>query len=239
MNAVVYPTDFGLIRPPGRRRMSRQAAAAIGFSLAVHAALFGYLATQKFKELKIYGEPEPPVLVTTERLPKEEPPKPVEHRTAAPPPIAVHAPDRDIPTLPNVDPLPVVQAPPQPAEPEVIPTLPEKPVQLADVRPAPPKERVIRNPTWLRRPSGDELGRLYPHRAADLGKSGAATLMCSVTATGSVRDCAVVDESPKGLGFGEAAMASARLFKLNPRTVDGEAVEGAKVRIPLVFSLAD
>jgi periplasmic protein TonB len=67
---------------------------------------------------------------------------------------------------------------------------------------------------------------------------------CRVMAQGTVNNCVVLRESPTGYGFGDAALASTRYFKLNPRTVDGQAIEGAKVQIPTVhipmgFNLAE
>jgi protein TonB len=238
VNAAAYPTDFAM---PRRRRMSREALAAVGLSLAVHVGVIGYIATEKFKEIiPPYTDPGP---VQIEAVPPDKPPPPPpsdQHQPAKA--VAFHVPDSVIPPLAKVEPIPTEIVPPSqnPEPPQVIAQIPQPPVQVADLRapPAPARDRVIRNPTWLRKPSASEMERIYPRRAADLEKSGGATLMCTVASSGSVRDCSVIDESPKGLGFGEAALAGAKLFKLSPRTVDGEAVEGAKVRIPLVFSLA-
>ena len=47
----------------------------------------------------------------------------------------------------------------------------------------------------------------------------------------------MLSESPGGYGFGRAAMQLSRHFRLSPRTVDGQAVEGALVTIPLTFQL--
>lgn len=105
--------------------------------------------------------------------------------------------------------------------------------------PPPPAPPQIRNPTWMQKPTGDQLARLYPKRAATRGIGGSATLDCRVTVTGSVNACVVLRESPAGYGFGEAALASSRYFKLNPRTVDGQVIEGAKVQIPMGFNLAE
>ena len=96
---------------------------------------------------------------------------------------------------------------------------------------------MIKNPEWVSKPTAAQLGRIYPERAATKEMSGGATLLCGVATDGSMVGCAVIDESPKGWRFGEAALAAARYFKMSPRTVDGQVVEGAKVRIPIVFNL--
>lgn len=242
MNAFEYAPAYAQGSTPRRGKMSREAAVAIGVSVAVHIAVVGYVATQNFDTFKQAFD-DTPVLTTLERLPRKEPkPPPSRPRDPPKPTMKIHDPPNTPPLTPPVDPLEAeavknIQADPGPL---AIPLTKDPPIQIAEAHQAePPKAKVIRNPSWARRPTGAELGVLYPRRAAEMGISGGATILCEVIANGSVRNCAVVDESPKGKGFGEAAMASAKLYRLNPRTVDGETVEGAKVRIPLVFNLAD
>ena len=97
---------------------------------------------------------------------------------------------------------------------------------------------VITNPDWVRVPSGDELASYYPPRAMELGKTGIARMTCTVTAKGTVTDCQLVSEDPADMGFGQAALRMHNLFKMRPQTKDGQPVDGAKVTIPLRFTLA-
>ncbi len=51
--------------------------------------------------------------------------------------------------------------------------------------------------------------------------------------------CEVVGEDPAGLGFGEAAVAAAAAFAVNPWSDDGRPVDGARIRIPIRFTAAE
>jgi periplasmic protein TonB len=237
MSALDYAPAYAATPARRKRRISKEATVAITLSLLVHAGVGGYLATQKFAKFETIYE-DPPFEFITERLPPEAKPRPVQPKT----PVLVRPLISD--KVPPTETKPLETYPTEPIRsqepPAEIATEPPPKIVLAENHPSqPPRERVIRNPSWLQRPTARQVADLYPHIAAERGISGGATLMCEVIGTGAVRNCSVIDESPKGRGFGEAALASARLFKLNPRTVDGEAVEGAKVRIPLVFNLAD
>ena len=103
----------------------------------------------------------------------------------------------------------------------VVEPLPGAPPVLTPETDASDAGRVITNPSWLVLPRGD-----FPAGARRQGiESGRVVLTCPVSAGGRIQSCWIVSETPEGAGFGEAALAGAVRGRLQPRTVDGVAVD--------------
>lgn len=88
---------------------------------------------------------------------------------------------------------------------------------------------------WIHRPTAAELESYYPSPARRQGVKGMAVLACAVTADTRVRACHVLAERPPWEGFGTAALAMTKLFRIRPTLVDGKVYEKARVAIPVYF----
>ncbi len=109
---------------------------------------------------------------------------------------------------------------------------------LAGIGTAAPR-RVITRPDWRQKPTGDDMAKYYPEKAFKDGASGMAVITCNVTKDGALTACAVVKEKPKDYGFGAAALALSTSFLMQPKTIDGQPVDGGTVFIPLIFAVPE
>jgi protein TonB len=228
---LVSPIDFHERKTP---RFSKATWVAVGIVVTAHMGLGAAMYYQRFEMPQIVSPDLPdPIEVTFERLPKALPqPKPVD---PAPPNTRVNEPTtpaRDVETV-------VVTQGDTVADSTSITTATASPEPVNDaapvetVQPQPPA--IIRNPSWSRQPSADQMTRAYPDRAIAADVAGSASLNCLVLPSGAVTDCNVLRETPGGYGFGRAAQGLSRHFRVNPRTVNG-AAEGSRVNINLRFT---
>lgn len=95
-------------------------------------------------------------------------------------------------------------------------------------------------PRWAHHPTAEETAFFYPRQALDRGIPGDALVRCRVRPDGQIEKCAIVRESPYGLGFGPAAVrlieAKGRMI---PRTRDGKPLRDDWVSIPVGFGVPE
>lgn len=230
---LVSPIDFHERRTP---RFTRTTWIATGIVVAGHIGVGAAIYYQRF-ELQTAPPPEPPPFTISLERPVV---KPLEPKTTPVPPAAPNTVFNETKARPAaVEPIQVFQGETTADLSTTITVTRPVPLPVDNAvaaEPAPRPASVIRNPSWARQPSAEQMMRAYPERAVAAGVPGSASLNCLVLANGGVTDCTVTRETPGGYGFGRAAQSLSRHFRINPRTVDG-AAEGSRVAINLRFTL--
>ncbi len=90
---------------------------------------------------------------------------------------------------------------------------------------------MITRPAFLATPTQDQVKGAKP-----AGKSGRAVVECTVATDTQVKDCRLIEESPLGVGLGEAALKLTSLFRVSPLQGKDGKPEEAAVRIPFNFN---
>lgn len=235
---MVSPIDFGERRKP----LPRATWIAVGLVVLAHVGIGAALYYQRFELPAQEVQPEPPTFKVEFHTPKPpEPAKPL------PTPVTPPAPNTPLNKTPlPTQPTEVLQAPVTdgPVNPGPItisrPITPDVATGTA-TEPTPVKTApaVITSPQWVSRPNANQMMQAYPSRAVDAGLSGSAALSCLVRIDGSLSGCTASSETPPGRGFGRAGVQLSRYFRMSPRTVDGQAVDGARVNFTVRFTIAD
>jgi hypothetical protein len=98
------------------------------------------------------------------------------------------------------------------------------------------KVDIIPMPHWIRRPTGQEIGDVFPEAAARHGVSGRVVMLCQVLPTGHTGACKIEQETPPGWGFGLASLRLARSFLMvSPKVEPGAPTP--YVEIPIGFQM--
>jgi periplasmic protein TonB len=183
----------------------RATSLATSAGLMVLAVLAAFSVTYTVQR---WPPADPPIEISV--VPEPPPPEPVRSRPHTPPP-------RDAQAAP-------VEAP----QPESIASTPVE--TTGAITPHPYETVTIHDPRWLQRPR--DLAHYYPRRALARGTQGVVVLDCLVAVSGRLA-CAVVSETPRNWGFGDAALRIAADHRMAPATRNGAPVEGRyRMRVP-------
>lgn len=98
---------------------------------------------------------------------------------------------------------------------------------------------VIGSARWVTMMHYERLLSFHPREAREARINGRVTLICRVRLNQRVHGCQVEQETPNGLGFGQAAMRASREFRVHPRRIDGREVKDGWVRIPIRFEVPE
>jgi len=235
---LISPIDFG----ERKRPLPRSTWIALGVVALAHAGVGLALYHQRFEIKEAPPTPEAkPITIEFQRPLPPPPLDPVVSRVppAPNPPVnRTPAPPSHVETLTTV----ITDTPSTVVGPVINTTAivpPEAPAGVGTGPVQPPAATVIRSPQWVSRPNADQLMRAYPSRALNAGATGSATLSCLVRVDGGLTDCSVLSETPGNQGFGRAAIGLSRYFRMSPQTVNGQAVDGARVDVGIRFTIPD
>ena len=120
-----------------------------------------------------------------------------------------------------------------PAAPE-----PRKPPMAEAAVPPPPPPPVlpeIRRVAVLKKPTAEDVQRVYPRAALGKGQAGSALIDCMVASDGAMRDCTSVGANPPGQGFEEAARALGALYVVSGVDQEGHATPGRRITFEVKF----
>lgn len=234
----VHPIDFGERRKP----IPKWVLGAVALSAMLHVAGGVWLYFQRYETpTAATAANEPPTISVDFFRPKPEP-KPLPPTAEPPaPPTPIH----ETPLRPTpMDTLPATPSDTAtPSDSPIVNTVPTEVSSPAGTGTTPVAEPssppVIVRPDWVRKPSADQLMRAYPSAAIRTNTTGAVTLNCAVRVDGTLTDCSVRNETPSNMGFGRAAMSLSRFFRMSPQSVNGQAVDGARVNVTTRFTLPE
>lgn len=86
---------------------------------------------------------------------------------------------------------------------------------------------------FLRGPSMADLVRVAPRGGPD--RTVSVRMRCRIRTDARLEECRVENETPAGMGYGPAALASAAYFRFQPPTEGGRPVEGREVVVGVEF----
>ncbi|MEO7643279.1 MAG: energy transducer TonB [Ramlibacter sp.] len=94
---------------------------------------------------------------------------------------------------------------------------------------------VLVSPTWVRRPTTDDLARYYPSVALRTSTEGEVLLQCQVQPDGQLSPCSITNERPEKYDFGDAALKLVTKLQVDMQRGPGLSASGKLINIPVHF----
>lgn len=101
----------------------------------------------------------------------------------------------------------------------------------------PTRPVVVSARDWLRQPTAAQLDAAWPADARQKGTTGKVLMDCLLAYDGTLKDCKVISETPREMGFAAAALGLTGLYQLRP-VVDGQSATDGRIVIPVRFQPA-
>ena len=102
----------------------------------------------------------------------------------------------------------------------------------------PPSGSLVERPTWVEKPTLQDLVAVYPKAAEKADVTGMVMMACGVRQDGRLHACAIRQETPAGHGFGRAALKLSPRFRMEASQPDGRPTGGMEVTIPIKFAIS-
>ena len=238
--------------PSSFRKRKLTGLASVGVVALLHVGVFALIGLSQVTP-RLIETPQAPIVVELFRPPlpppPPPPPPPPQPPTAQPGGGAPAAPSIVRPSPRTVE-RPELVAPPVPApeQPLVVGVAP-----IASPTPGQGQGGVGRGtgtgegdgdgpgsggtpPIIIRRATQAEILSVVPPAARAARRAGRSSVNCVIRIDQRLDDCRVVDETPPGFAFGEAALRAATFFRYRPpMTAAGRPVEGQRVTIFIQF----
>lgn len=120
-----------------------------------------------------------------------------------------------------------------------VPVWADLPIRFPSPRSLEFKNHHLGQPVWTAGVDPARVATLFPAQAAERGlRTGKGIAECTVAADGSLQNCHPVVGEPDDLGFSQSAVKVASVMRMNLWTQEGGPIDGATIRLPVVFNLA-
>lgn len=235
MTSSEFHPRHPLFDPPPQKRLTREMVGGLAVALLIHAGLAAYIINERF-EIKEVAAPTPVGIFEAPMVRLEKkPPPPTAQPEVKQTPVALHTPTQVTVLAPEpitAEPGPVTDALPTTLPLTIVKNGPDPTTPIGTGTTGPVYVKAV----WSRFPDSEVMMQYYPARAQDAEVEGSSLLACTVAdVKGRVR-CEILSETPKGYGFGDAAVRAVE-SKGRADTSAGAVEVGAVMRVKMAWTL--